>query len=73
MSKEKICVGIIGLTPGYHWAAISHIPALMHLNNIYSMVGVANRTAESSANTASAFGIPNAFSNAYDLIMISSL
>ena len=68
MSKEKIRVGVIGLTPGYHWAAISHIPALIHLNEIYSIVGVANRTAESSANAASAFGIPNAFSNVNDLI-----
>jgi predicted dehydrogenase len=65
-ASGKIRVGIIGVTPGRSWAAISHIPALRALS-AYEIVAVANSNAASSKAAATAFGIPHAHSNAAEL------
>ncbi len=58
MKKKIIGVGIVGVTPGRSWAAISHIPALRALPQ-YEIVAVANSTAASSEAAAKAFDIPH--------------
>jgi len=65
---KRFGVGIIGLEPGRSWAAKAHLPALAALQHDFALVGVANRTAESSASAAKACGLANAFASAEELI-----
>ena len=48
MSEQPIRVGFIGLNPDSHWAAMAHIPALKSLPGKFTVVGVANSSAESA-------------------------
>src|SRR5690606_41774053 len=64
----RIRVGIIGLNPGIHWAAMAHIPALAALPDDYEVVGVANTSLASAQRAAEAFGLPHAFANAQALV-----
>ncbi|CAE6780198.1 Gfo/Idh/MocA family protein [Xanthomonas arboricola] len=61
--KDKIRVGIVGVTPGRSWATVTHIPALQALPD-YEIVAVANSHQASSEKAAKEFGIPKAFPSA---------
>ncbi|MGE0775625.1 MAG: Gfo/Idh/MocA family protein [Sphingomonadaceae bacterium] len=65
---KRFGVGIIGLEPRRSWAATAHLPALAALRDDFELVGVANRTAESSASAAAACGLKRGFASAEDLI-----
>ncbi|MEN1929910.1 Gfo/Idh/MocA family oxidoreductase [Luteimonas sp. MJ250] len=64
----RIRVGIIGLNPGIHWAAMAHIPALAALPDDYEVVGVANTSLASAQRAAEAFSLPHAFENSQALV-----
>jgi predicted dehydrogenase len=68
MSGRRIRVGVIGLNPGSHWAAMAHMPALAALSDDYEVVGVANTSLASAERAAQAFGLPHAFENAQALV-----
>src|SRR5690606_30237246 len=63
-----IRVGIVGLNPGIHWAAMAHMPALAALAHDYEVVGVANTSLASAQRAAEAFGLRHAFRNAQALV-----
>lgn len=65
---RPIRVGIIGLNPGIHWAAMAHMPALAALADDYEVVGVANTSLASARRAAEAFRLPRAFENAQALV-----
>ena len=65
---RPIRVGIIGLNPGIHWAAMAHMPALAALPDDYQVVGVANTRLASAQRAAEAFGLPHAFADARALV-----
>lgn len=66
--KNNIRVGFIGLNPDSHWASMAHIPALQSLSDKFTIVGVANSTAESAQKTASELGLRFAFKNVGELV-----
>lgn len=68
MSNPRIRVGIIGLNPGIHWAAMAHVPALAALPGDFELVGVANTSRASAERAATAFGLAHAFENAQALV-----
>jgi predicted dehydrogenase len=68
MTKQRLRVGIVGMTPGRSWSAIAHLPALQALAEDFEVVGVANSTQESGEAAAKACGLPRAFKNAAELI-----
>src|SRR5690606_38808501 len=55
MTHSPIRVGFIGLSPGIHWAATAHVPALEALPDDYEIVGVANTSLASARTAADAF------------------
>ena len=61
MTKKPLGVGIAGLNIGVSWASRSHLPALRQLSEQFTVVGVANRSAESAKAAAAEAGIPNSF------------
>ena len=61
-------VGIVGVEPGRSWASLTHVPALLTMPDRYSIVGVANRSPESSRRAAQALGLPDAFTSVADLV-----
>ena len=67
MSDQPVRVAFIGLNPDSHWAATAHIPALQSLSDKFTVVGVANSTAESAERTARAMNLPHAFANPNEL------
>ncbi len=67
MSAQPIRIGFIGLNPDSHWAATAHIPALKSLSDRFTVVAVANSTAESGQRTAEAVKI-KAFATPQDLV-----
>lgn len=66
--NQRIRVGIVGLNPGIHWAAMAHMPALAALAHDYEVVGVANTSLASARRAAEAFGLRHAFRNAQALV-----
>lgn len=68
MDTRRIRVGIIGLNPGIHWAAMAHVPALAALPDDYELVGVANTSLASAERAAQSFGLPHAFENPQALV-----
>lgn len=68
MAEQPVRVGFIGLNPDSHWAATAHIPALASLTDKFTVVAVANSTAESARRTAEALNLPYAFANADELV-----
>lgn len=68
MNARPIQVGFIGLNPNEKWASASHLPALRALKEDFEIVGVANRSYESSVRTKEAFGFKIAFSSTEELI-----
>lgn len=66
--NKRIRVGIIGLNPGIHWAAMAHMPALAALADDYEVAGVANTSLTSARRAAEAFGLPHAFEDARALV-----
>lgn len=68
MTDHPIRVGFIGLNPDSHWAATAHIPALESLTDKYTVVGVANSTAESARRTAEAMGLSHGFATPDELV-----
>src|SRR5690606_34847408 len=66
--NQRIRVGIVGLNPGIHWAAMAHMPALAALAHDYEVVGVANTSLASAQRAAEAFGLRHAFRNAQALV-----
>ncbi len=66
--KNRIRVGFIGLNPDSHWAATAHLPAIAALSDTFTIVGVANSTAESSRRTADALGLAHAFGSVQELV-----
>jgi predicted dehydrogenase len=68
MNKQKIRIGFIGLKPDSHWAAAANLPALRSLADDFEIVGVANRSYESSKKSAEALNLPHAFENTQSLI-----
>ena len=68
MTSKPLGVGIVGLNPHGSWAWRSHLPALRHLSDQFSIVGVANRSVESSQAAAAEAGIPHGFSSVEALI-----
>lgn len=68
MSDNRIRVGIIGLNPGIHWAAMAHVPALTSLKDKYDLVGVANTSLASAQRAAKAYDLLHAFENAQALV-----
>ena len=65
---NKIRIGFIGLNPESHWAATAHVPALQSLKDKFTIMGVANSTAESACRTAEALQLPYAFNNVDELV-----
>jgi predicted dehydrogenase len=65
MSAEKINIGIIGAGEN---TKIRHIPGLQAINGV-EIVGVCNRTAESSETVANEFGIQKIYSAWQDVIL----
>jgi len=68
MNKQKIRIGFIGLNPDSHWAAAAHLPALRSLSDDFEIIGVANRSYESSKKTAQSLNLPLAFKDAQSLV-----
>lgn len=68
MSRARLGVGIIGVQPGRSWAARSHVPALRHLADDFDIVGIANRTHDSSRCAANELGLARAFRSVAELI-----
>lgn len=68
MTIRPIRVGIIGIKAGVTWASTAHVPALRHLGDDYEIVGVANRSHESSVAAAGALSIARAFHSVDELI-----
>lgn len=66
--NKPINIGFIGLNPDSHWAATAHLPALRSLTDKFTIVGVANSTADSARRSAEALGLPHAFGNASELV-----
>ena len=67
MSK-RFGVGIVGMKAGVTWASSAHLPALRHLSNDYTVVGLANTSHESALAAAQAAGIDRAFRSVDELI-----
>ncbi|WP_288879952.1 Gfo/Idh/MocA family protein [Pedobacter panaciterrae] len=65
--KQKIRVGIIGVSPDRGWASIAHIPALKALED-YEIKGISNRNQEKAQQAASMFNIPLIFQDNLALI-----
>ncbi|WP_157221093.1 Gfo/Idh/MocA family protein [Flavisphingomonas formosensis] len=68
MADRPIRVGIVGVNPLGHWAALAHLPALRRAPADFEVVGVANTSLASARKAADAFGIPHAFSDPQALI-----
>ena len=76
--KNKIRVGIIGVSPDRGWAAIAHIAALKALPE-YEIKAISNRNEDKAIAAAKAFDIPLIFtgnsklinSNEIDLVVIT--
>jgi predicted dehydrogenase len=67
MSK-RFRIGMVGLEPQRSWGATAHLPALAGLKDDFELVGVANRSAESSARAAAAYAIPRGFASVEELV-----
>lgn len=65
---RQIRVGIIGVNPAGHWAALAHLPALATMPDAFEVSGVANTSHESAKRAAAAFNIPQAFANPQALV-----
>lgn len=61
-------MGIVGLSAGRGWATAAHVPALRSLADVFEIVGVANTTLKSAESAAIAFGVPQAYRSASELI-----
>ena len=61
MTRKTLGVGIVGLNIGVSWASLSHLPALRQLSDQFTVIGVANRSAESAQTAAADAGIPRSF------------
>jgi predicted dehydrogenase len=67
MAKDKIGVGIIGLSPGRSWAAGSIVPGIKALPE-YNLVAASTTKMESANAVAKEFNIPHAFDNHQALV-----
>lgn len=63
MATDRIGVGIIGANVNYGWGTRAHLPALQALEEL-EVVAVATTQMATAQETASAYGIPNAFDDA---------
>lgn len=68
MDGKIIRVGIIGVNPQGHWAAMAHLPALKMFPDKFEVVGVANTSLASAQKAAEAFGIPHAYPDPQALV-----
>lgn len=66
--KNRFGVGIVGMKAGVTWASSAHLPALRHLQDDYTVVGLANTSHESALAAAQAAGIDRAFHSVDELI-----
>lgn len=57
MSKDKIGVGIVGLSAQGGWAALSHVPALRYLSDDFEIVGLTASSMESAKASAEKHGV----------------
>lgn len=58
MTGKKIGVGIVGLSAGGGWAALSHVPALRSMPDDFEIVGLSASSAESAKSAAEKHGVP---------------
>lgn len=65
--KQKIRVGIIGVSPDRGWASIAHIPALQSLED-FEIRGISNRNQDKAQQAAAAFNIPLIFHDNLEMI-----
>jgi predicted dehydrogenase len=65
--SARIRVGIVGASPSHGWGTTAHLPALAHLPE-FEIAAVATTKRASAEETARAYGVPNAFSDAADLV-----
>lgn len=73
MADKILHIGIVGLQPGRSWAAIAHLPGLHAQKDKFEVVGVANRSYESSVTAAESYNIPNAYHNVDELVNASEV
>ena len=66
--SSRFRVGIVGLEPQRSWGAMAHLPALAALKDDFEVAGVANRSAESSARAAAAYGLARGFASVEELV-----
>lgn len=65
--KNKICVGIIGVSPDRGWASIAHIPALKALPE-YEITCISNRNQDMANAAGIAYNVPFVFTDNMELI-----
>jgi predicted dehydrogenase len=66
--KQRLRVGIVGVSTERGWGTTAHIPALRALSDVFEIAGVANTSLASAKAAAAAFGIPRAFANVAELL-----
>jgi predicted dehydrogenase len=67
MPSSKLGVGIIGVNPGWGWAATAHIPALRALPN-YEVKALSASSLDAARAAGKAFGVAAVFSNHDELV-----
>jgi predicted dehydrogenase len=67
MPDVKLGVGIIGVNPGWGWAATAHIPALRALPN-YEVRALSASSPEAAHAAGEAFGVRSVFSHHEELV-----
>src|SRR5258705_948507 len=67
MTGSKLGVGIIGVNPGWGWAATAHIPALRALPN-YEIRALSATSPEAARVAGEAFGVAAVFSDHEELV-----
>jgi predicted dehydrogenase len=65
--NERLGVGIIGVNPGWGWAAAAHIPALRALPK-YESRAISASSPESARSAGEAFGVSAVFSDHEELV-----
>jgi predicted dehydrogenase len=66
--KDRVRLGMIGLSAERGWASAAHIPALRALSDDIEVVGVANTSRASAEAAAAALGVGRAFDSVDSLL-----